>query len=401
MNASRTATADFAQASDGASTTQAAAIPFFRGDASDPALAERMTQACGEILRSGVYVLGSQVKALEESLAALLGGREVVAVNSGSDALVLALAALGVGTLGGGRDDDEVILPSYTFVACAEAVLAVGARPVFVDCTIDNFAPSLQAHRQAVGPRTRAVLAVGLFGDASHIPALAAFCRAHGLLMVEDIAQCLGATATGEDGTTRPAGTWGDACAMSFYPTKTLGAAGDAGALAFADARHARQARRLRNHGHEDGEHHCLGRNSRMDELQAGLLRIALTQFPRALARRRQIAQRYLGAWAGSGIHLPPSDAGHAWNYFVLRFGSSAQRDAVVADLAAQAIATQVYYRQPLHLQRALAATHGGRKLPHSESHARCALAIPMYPALRDDEVERIVEAVGAPRDLG
>lgn len=374
------------------------AIPFFRADASDPALAERMTQACGEILRSGVYILGSQVQALEASLSALLEEREVVAVNSGSDALVLALAALGVGTLGGGSANDEVILPSYTFVACAEAVLAVGARPVFVDCTTDSFSPGLEAYHQAVGPHTRAVLAVGLFGDASHIPALAAFCRTHGLLMIEDIAQCLGAAATDEDGTTRLAGTWGDACAMSFYPTKTLGAAGDAGALAFADPRHARQARRLRNHGHEAGVHHCLGRNSRMDELQAGLLRIALEEFPRALARRRQIARRYLAAWGGAPVHLPRNNAGHAWNYFVLRFDSNEQRDAMAADLAARGIATQVYYRHPLHQHPALVATHGARRLPQSESHARRTLALPMYPALRDEEVERVVEAVAAAR---
>lgn len=377
-----------------AGATQAAAIPFFRPDASDPALAERMTQVCGDILRSGVYVLGPQVQALEVGLSALLEGREVVAVNSGSDALVLSLAALGVGTLGGGSADDEVILPSYTFVACAEAVLAVGARPVFVDCAAGSFLPGLPAHRQALGPRTRAVLAVGLFGDASHIPALADFCQAHGLLLIEDIAQCLGATGTGADGTTRQAGTWGDACAMSFYPTKTLGAAGDAGALAFADGRHAQQARRLRNHGHDAGVHHGLGRNSRMDELQAGLLRVALERFPLALARRRQIAQAYISAWDGAPARLPRNDAGHAWNYFVLRFESKARREAVAAELAAQAIATQVYYRQPLHQHPALVALQGSKNFPFSESLAECSLALPLYPALRDDEVQRVVEAV-------
>ena len=371
-------------------------IPFFRAGASDAEMAERMTQACGEILRSGVYVLGPQVHALETGLSALLDGREVVAVNSGSDALVLALATLGVGTLGGGSADDEVILPAYTFVACAEAVIAAGARPVFVDCAPDDFLPALEHHRQALTPHTRAVLAVGLFGDASHIPELAAFCHAHGLRLIEDIAQCLGAAVTAQDRRPRAAGTWGHASAMSFYPTKTLGAAGDAGALAFADARHARQARLLRNHGYDAGLHRCLGRNSRMDELQAGLLQIALAEFPRALARRRWIAGRYLAAWADAPLRLPGDAFGHAWNYFVVTLASGERRDALAAALAAQGIATRVYYPLPLHRHHALAALHGSRALPHSEHHAQCTLALPMYPALSDAEVDRVIDAVRA-----
>lgn len=352
-----------------------------------------MTRACADVLRSGVYVLGPQVRAFEASLSAMLGAREVVAVNSGSDALCLALSALGVGTLGGGRADDEVLLPAYTFVACAEAVLAAGARPVFVDCDASGFLPSLEAHQAARSVRTRAVLAVGLFGDASSLPALAAHCREQGLWLVEDIAQCFGASSTARDGTTRPAGTWGDAAAMSFYPTKTLGAAGDAGALAFADARHARQARRLRNHGHEANEHVCLGRNSRMDELQAALLHVALESFPQALARRRQIAARYLAAWAAlPTLTLPHDHAGHAWNYFVVTLGSGAQRDALADALAREGIATRVYYPAPLHRHRALAPLHDGQALPRSERLAQCSLALPMYPALNNDDIDRIVD---------
>ena len=374
--------------------TAPGAIPFFRSPfCDDLEVTERMTRACTDVLRSGVYVLGPQVHAFEASLSAMLGAREVVAVNSGSDALCLALAALGVGTLGGGRADDEVILPAYTFVACAEAVLAAGARPVFVDCDASGFLPSLQAHRAARSVRTRAVLAVGLFGDASSLPALAAYCREQGLWLIEDIAQCLGASCTVSDGTTRLAGTWGDAAAMSFYPTKTLGAAGDAGALAFADARHARQARLLRNHGHEANEHLCLGRNSRMDELQAALLRIALETFPQALARRREIASRYLAAWAAlPGLTLPHDHAGHAWNYFVVTLGSGAQRDALVDALSREGIATRVYYPAPLHRHRALAPLHDDRAMPHSERLARCSLALPLYPALNGEDVERVVD---------
>lgn len=380
--------------------TARAAIPFFRSPlCDDPDLAARMTRACADVLRSGVYVLGPQVRAFEASLSAMLGAREVVAVSSGSDALCLALAALGVGTLGGGRADDEVMLPAYTFVACAEAVLAAGAQPVFVDCDASGFLPSLEAHRAAHGGRTRAVLAVGLFGDASGLPALAAYCRMHGLCLVEDIAQCLGASCAAPGEPARMAGTWGDAAAMSFYPTKTLGAAGDAGALAFADARHARQARLLRNHGHEANEHLCLGRNSRMDELQAALLQIALETFPEALARRRRIASRYLAAWAAMpGLTLPPDHAGHAWNYFVVTLDSGAHRDALADTLAQEGIATRVYYSTPLHRHRALATLHGGASLPRSERLAQCSLALPLYPALNEGEINRIVDIL--PRAL-
>lgn len=376
--------------------TATAAIPFFRSPVrDDPEMLAHMTRACADVLRSGVYVLGPQVHAFEASLSAMHDGREVVAVNSGSDALCLALAALGVGTLGGGGADDEVILPAYTFVACAEAVLAAGARPVFVDCAASGFLPSLEAHHAARGERTRAVLAVGLFGDASALPALAAYCRQQGLWLVEDIAQCFGASSTATDGTTRLAGTWGDAAAMSFYPTKTLGAAGDAGALAFADARHARQARLLRNHGHEGNEHLCLGRNSRMDELQAALLHLALAAFPQALARRREIAARYLAAWTAlPGLTLPHDHAGHAWNYFVVTLGARAQRDALADALAREGVATRVYYPAPLQHHRALAPLHDGRALPRSEHLAQCSLALPLYPALNDDDINRIIDVL-------
>lgn len=374
------------------------AIPFFRSPVcDDPDMAERMARACAEVLRSGEYVLGPQVRAFEASLSAMLDAREVVAVNSGSDALGLALAALGVGTLGGGRADDEVLLPAYTFVACAEAVLAAGARPVFVDCGASGFLPSLEAHRAAHGARTRAVLAVGLFGDASGLPALAAYCRALGLWLVEDIAQCLGASCAAPGEPARMAGTWGDAAAMSFYPTKTLGAAGDAGALAFADAQHARQARRLRNHGHEAGEHLCLGRNSRMDELQAAVLQVALATFPQALARRREIAARYLAAWtAVPGLTLPRDHAGHAWNYFVVTLDGNERRDALANALAREGIATRIYYPAPLHRHHALAALHAGPALPHSERLAQCSLALPLYPALSEAEIDRIVDILPA-----
>jgi dTDP-4-amino-4,6-dideoxygalactose transaminase len=368
-------------------------IPLFRPAASAEPMAARLAQALAAVLRSGTYILGPQVQALEARLSTLLHGRETVAVGSGSEALLLAFKSLGIGSAGGGDALDEVLMPTYTFVACAEAVLGAGARPVFVDSAPDDFLPALAHFRNARTPRTRAILAVGLFGDPSGLPELAAYCRDEKLLLIEDVAQCLGARAS--DGTAAGnAGTWGDAAAMSFYPTKTLGAAGDAGALAFRDPLHAGKARLLRNHGYHDGRHHCLGHNSRMDELQACLLNAALDDFPDHIARRRAIAARYLSAWADLPIRLPPDSPGHAWNYFVVRLPGPRERETFATRLATSGIATRIYYEQPLHRHEALQPWHGNGSLPHSETLAGCSLALPLYPMLDDEEIEYIIGAV-------
>jgi dTDP-4-amino-4,6-dideoxygalactose transaminase len=369
-------------------------IPLFRSAAASEPMAAHLGQLCGDVLRSGVYILGPQVRMLEARLSGLLKGRETVAVGSGSEALLLAFKTLGIGSAGGGTAQDEVLLPSYTFIACAEAVIAVGARPVFVDSAVDDFLPSLEHFREARTPRTRAVLAVGLFGDPTGLPELAAYCRGEQLHLIEDVAQCLGARTGDATARLEPAGTWGDATAMSFYPTKTLGAAGDAGALAFRDPRHAQQARLLRNHGWSDGRHHCLGHNSRMDELQACLLNAALDDFPAAITRRQTIATRYLAAWSGCPMRLPRDAAGHAWNYFVVALPERRERDRFAARLAESGVATRIYYEQPLHRHEALRAWHGARALPHSEKLADCSLALPLYPMLDDEEVEYVIRAV-------
>ena len=369
-------------------------VPFFRPAAASEAMAERLTRACGAVLRSGVYVSGPRGAHLEERLSTLLDGRPVVAVNSGSDALLLALRSLGVGHIGGGSPDDEVLLPSYTFAACGEAVVSAGARPVFVDSASDDFLPPLAHYQAARGPRTRAILAVGLFGDATGLPELADYCRAQQLWLIEDVAQCLGAESPSSEGAMQAAGTWGDATAMSFYPTKTLGAAGDAGALAFRDPRHADTARLLSNHGYRAGNHQCLGQNSRMDELQACLLHLALDDFPAALARRRAIAARYRAAWSDCDVVLPRGPVGHAWNYFVLTLPGPAERQALADRLADRGVDTRIYYAEPLHRQPGLRPWHTGVALPHAERFAGCSLALPLYPMLGDDEVGYVIDAV-------
>jgi dTDP-4-amino-4,6-dideoxygalactose transaminase len=223
---------------------------------------------------------------------------------------------------------------------------------------------------------------------------LAAYCRDEKLLLVEDVAQCLGASVFGANGQAQPAGSWGDATAMSFYPTKTLGAAGDAGAVAFKDPRHAEKARLLRNHGYEDGRHLFLGHNSRMDELQACMLLVALDHFDEAIARRQAIASRYLDGLAECRLQLPRKVAGHAWNNFVIALDSPQTRQHVAAQLSESGVSTRIYYEQPLHQHEALRRWRGSEPLPHSERLAGCSLALPLYPLLSDEEVDYTAQAL-------
>lgn len=364
-------------------------VPIFRSSVMSGGTIDAVVHACEQVLRSGAYVLGANVASLELALSRSLDGREVVALNSGSDALKIALQSLAVGSAGGGSADDEVILPSYTFAACMEAVLAAGAVPVLVDSAPDGFAPDLEAWRRARSERTRAAMGVGLFGDPSGLAALASWCRGESIYFIEDIAQCYGATDRGQ-----PAGTWGDVATMSFYPTKTLGAAGDAGACAWKNPAHAHRARLLRNHGFDGQRHIAFGHNSRMDELQAAVLKVMLDRLPEALERRRYIARRYLQAFAGIGLELPGDLPGHAWNNFIVLANSSSQRAQLAQDLSVQGVATRIYYPDPLHRQAPFVERFGTRPLPHCEGLADRSLALPLYPALTQEDVAHVIQSV-------
>lgn len=361
-------------------------VPFFRSPWQAPAASERVMAAWGRVLGGGSYILGPSVQRVEDALAQRLGLCGVVGVNSGTDALVLALRVLDL------EPGDEVVLPSYTFFACFEAVVRVGAVPVLCDCATDDFIAGAQQFEESITPRTKAVLAVPLFGDASALPGIAALCRGQGIPMVEDAAQALGARAWTDSRGWLPAGAWGDLGTMSFYPTKTLGAAGDAGALGSPHADLIERARSLRNHGLQGSAHTDVGMNSRMDALQAEVLQIGLEQLDAWLSRRQTIARRYLAGLSGlPGIVLPPGREGHAWNYFVLR---SAQRDVLQTRLAAAGVDTKVYYERPIHKQPAWLARFETRDLPNASANSRRALALPIFPGMQDDEVERVIAAV-------
>jgi dTDP-4-amino-4,6-dideoxygalactose transaminase len=361
-------------------------VSFFRSPWQNPSNAASLGTALAQILQSGQYILGTAVHELEGALSTRLETQPVAALNSGTDALVVALRLLEL------QPGDEVVLPSYTFFACFEAVVRAGAVPVLCDSQAHDFLCSEEEVVARMTARTRAVMAVPLFGDASAIPAIARSCRAMGVPLIEDAAQALGARVHTEERGWQQAGTLGDLGTLSFYPTKTLGAPGDAGALTSRHAHFIDRAMSLRNHGLHTGYHAEVGYNSRMDEFQAAALVQGLGQLDSWLDQRKSIALRYLGGLAGlDGISLPCHHEGHAWNYFVLR---CSQRDRVRAALTKEGVQTRIYYSDPIHRQPAYLKRFPDVHLPHAQTHAQQALALPLFPGMTDAEVGHVIKAV-------
>jgi dTDP-4-amino-4,6-dideoxygalactose transaminase len=348
------------------------------------------------VVRSQSFILGEPVERFERTLAAMCGVSHAVGVASGSDALSLALQVAGV------RPGDRVVTTAFTFVATAEAIVRVGARPLFVD--VDprtmNLSPSLVADALAgpLGSSVRAILPVHLFGLCADMEAIGRVARAHGVAVVEDAAQAIGARARGGTRANdavleRAAGAFGDLGCFSFFPSKNLGAWGDGGAVATDSAEHAARLRRLRSHGAvargvEDFDE--LGTNSRLDALQAAVLDAKaphLAEWTRArnVDLLAPVADRVT-------LPAPPSDGVHAYNQFVLRL---TDRDALKSHLDAHGIGTRAYYTRPLHRQPCFAGrhdTHG--PLPETERAAATALAIPIYPDLPPDHQSHVAATI-------
>jgi dTDP-4-amino-4,6-dideoxygalactose transaminase len=371
-----------------------APIPMVDLAAQHAALGPELRRAFERVLASNRFILGGaggEVAAFEAEVAQALGVPFAVGLSSGSDALLVALAACGVGP------GDEVVTTPFTFFATTEAIVRLGARPVFAD--VDPTTMNLDAAAAAarVGPRTKAVMVVHLFGRVAETKGLAEACAARDIPLLEDAAQAFGAVAP--DG--RPAGAIGAAAALSFFPSKNLGGFGDGGMLLTVDGELAARARRARTHGATRRfVHETIGGNFRMDELQAALLRVKLPHAATWARRRHDVAQRYREAWAALPVGLPPPDPGSAWNQFVIRVPDG-RRDALAAHLAKQGIETAVFYPVPMHLQPALACL-GGRPgdLPNAERAAAEVLAVPIHPDLAIADQARICEAVlGAFRD--
>jgi dTDP-4-amino-4,6-dideoxygalactose transaminase len=336
------------------------------------------------VLRSGHYVLGPQVAGLEAEIAALCQTRHAVALASGTDALALALAALDV------RPGDEVITTPFTFFAPAEVVALRGARPVFVDIDLDTFNINPAAIEAAITTRTVGILPVHLYGQAADMTAITPIAAKRGLWVVEDNAQAIGARHQG-----RATGSFGRAGCLSFYPTKNLGAAGDAGMLVTDDAELARRVRLLRNHGSVANYHHeALGYNSRLDEVQAAILRVKLARLPAWTEARRRHAARYGELLTGSGVRPPVEAPGnwHVYHQYALR---TPVRDALAARLKEQEIDARVYYPEPLHLTPACAYLSYPRgSFPESERAAAEVLCLPIHPELSDAQVEFVAATI-------
>ena len=353
---------------------------------------QAIDDAIREVLESGWFVLGANVRALEEELAAFLGVARAVGLASGTDALHLALRACGIGA------GDLVLTSPFTFVATATAISYTGARPVFADIDPRRF--SLDPDRVAeylagsgAGPRPEgrviAILPVHLYGLPADMEPLLALARQHGLRVVEDAAQAIGSQYRG-----RPAGSLGDVGCFSFYPTKNLGAFGDGGLATTNDPALEERIRRLRAYGgQEKYVHEELGFNSRLDEIQAAVLRVKLRFLAEWNARRRAVAARYREGLVGLGIGLPeePLDCLHVYHQFTIRVPD---REAVKRRMADLGVPTTVYYPLPIHLQpmyRDLGYRAGD--FPEAERAAREVLSLPIYPELTDAQVDEVVEA--------
>jgi len=358
-------------------------IPLLDLAAQDASLRDELRAAVDGVLASGSYVGGPEGAALERELAHALNVGDVVAVNSGTDALVLALRAAGIGP------GDEVIVPSFTFIATASAVSLAGAVPVFADSLPDRFTVDPAAVAAAVTPRTAAVIAVHLFGEPAELDALSSVCASHDLLLIEDVAQAFGARYRGAI-----AGSAGALAAFSFYPTKNLACAGDGGAVATNDAALAGVLRSLRNHGRGDRNTHVrLGVNSRLDEVQAAILRVKLPHVAAWNARRRALADVYRRGLEGTRAicPAPPPHAVHVYNQFVI---VHPQRDALREHLAAAGIATALYYGTPCHRQPLYAGGGGGPELPMADRWSRMVLALPIHPELPAAAVDAVCAAI-------
>ena len=347
-------------------------------------LREQMLRAVDEVFTSGHFINGPNVKALESEVAQYLGAAHAVALNSGTDALHLALRALDIGP------GDEVITTPFTFVATTEAIGIVGATPVFVDVDPRTYNIDTAQIEAAITPRTRAILPVHLYGCPAAMDEIMAIARRHNLAVVEDCAQSIGATVDG-----RYTGTIGTFGCFSFFPSKNLGAYGDGGMLVTNDETLAARARSLRGHGGRIKYYHEeLGVNSRLDEVQAAILRVKLPHLNQWIENRRAAAGRYTAAFAGMGLQVPvePAEATHVYHQYTLRVP---ERDRVQADLKAAGVESMIYYPVPLHLQKVHA--HLGMRegaFPHSERAAREVLSIPMYPEITAEIQQQVVDAV-------
>ena len=380
--------------------------------AQNAALEPELHEAFLRVLRSGHFILGPEVDRFEHALAEFTGAKHALGVSSGTDAILLALMALGIGP------GDEVLCPSFTFFATAGCVARVGAKPVFVDSCPVCFNLDVRDAARRITPRTKAILPVHLFGQAAEMDGVLELARQHGLRVIEDAAQAMGATYRG-----RQVGTLGDFGTISFFPTKNLGALGDAGALLTQDTALFERAKILRLHGMDPKYYHqVVGGNFRLDALQAAMLSVKLPHFNGYTAGRRHNEALYTerlaqlpgvqvaraedcgcvvagvdGANTSARLILPVAypHNGHIWNQYTLRVIGAGQRDALRAHLTARGVGSEIYYPLPLHEQACFA--YLGCKLedfPWAHRLAGEVISLPIYPEIPAEQIEQVCAVI-------
>jgi dTDP-4-amino-4,6-dideoxygalactose transaminase len=361
--------------------TAAMTVRLFDTESQLAAVRDQILERMAEVVTRGKYILGPEVQAFEREFAQYIGVRHAVGVANGTDAITIALRAVGV------RPGDDVVVPSFTFYASAEAVVNAGARPVFCDVDLETRNVTRETVSAALTPRTTAIVAVDLFGCPAPLPAL----RELGIPVVEDAAQAAGARLDG-----RRAGALGDIGTFSFYPSKNLGCFGDGGAVTTDDDDLADMARALRFHGsHDKQTFEYTGYNSRLDELQAAILRVLLRELDGWTEGRQAAARAYAEAGIAEHVTPPlvPPGVDAAWHLYVVTHPNP---DDVAARLARHDIEARSYYRVPIHLQAAMAVYPPAVGLPATEALAATNLALPMNPGLGIEQAREIVAALAA-----
>jgi len=360
-------------------------IPFVDLKAQYRAIESDVQRAVTNVMETTAFILGPDVAAFEAEFARFIGLPHCTGVESGTAALKVALEALGVGR------GDEVLMPANTYIACAFAASQLGAIPTFVDMR-DDYLIDVDQIEAAITPRTKVIMPVHLYGQVAGIEAIVAIAKRHGLKVLEDVSQAHGAKVGG-----RRAGTFGDVAGFSFYPGKNLGAFGDGGAICTADAELDDRIRLLHDFGQRKKYHHLIvGDNSRLDTMQAAVLRVKLTHLERWNAQRLQAAKWYDELLTTAGFAPPArhADEGHVYHLYVVRV---AERERVMDELAAQGIQSGIHYPVPIHLQPAyqdLGLPAG--TFPRTEAAATTILSLPMFPEITRAQVERVVAALRA-----
>lgn len=377
--------------------TETPGVPMLDVNRQNALLEEEISAALKGVIASGAFVNGPAVKEFEENMARYCGTRHAIGCASGSDALLLALMALGIG------QGDEVILPSFTFFATASSVTRLGATPVFADIVSETFNIDPADISRKITPRTKAILPVHLFGQCADMGSISRLAREAGNIpVVEDACQAIGA-----EFEHRRAGSLGSVGCFSFYPTKNLGGMGDGGLITTDNSELAERLRILRDHGqHPRYYHHEVGINSRLDALQAAVLNVKLARLDSYAAARQKNADRYAREFARTGLDsqvgIPTVKPGcqSVWNQYTLRVGNG-QRDSLQKHLTEGKIGTAVYYPVPLHLQACFSFFgYQEGSLSVTERACREVLSLPIYEGLTDQEQSRVVEAIGGFYDI-